>query len=1154
MLLVLALCGKVAVAQNAISVEAFTIDSYSTYDIPVLLNNDQPAYNVQFNVALPAELELAGKPYMDTQRCNIQYQSMQWNAKNNRLAILSQSFQPIDGKTGAVAYIPVKLAFGANVNTKYTVTLEHVTVTGAVVNNKPTYLVNNATVEATVTAVPGIVNGYAPAAEITTNPGETFELEFAFTNTCNVLGFTVDLTVPAGFEVGTDAKLAERVTPGTQVRVTNNEGYTRFVVYNLSGDPAITGSNKGLVFTVPVTAPEGWEGAGQLTFSDLLISYLPGKEFKGAGYNVALVNGATAYTKAKTAIEGLEKALTDKLAEIATAYPAVADQISGDAITAQIDALKAAVDAAYADHTLTANYDTVMAPAAGIATAIEALSAQAAEAQRKYDNEAGYNEYVAVLAAAQEMLDAAKATAQETYPAANVTKEVAAAQDAITAAKQQLEAAKQACATEGNFQFNFDMGALEALINKIVPEAKRQQENADAAAEYTAMLEAAQQMLEDAKTKVATDYPGTNVSATVAEAQAAIDQAKADLAAAIEACATEGSFKFDFNMGALEAEIAKVEAAAKAQADLVAEYAEMISYVEGLLTEAKETVATDYPAADVTALVSAVEAKIAQAKADFEAAKATLAEEGTFKMDFDMSAYEAEIAKIVPEAKRQAENAALEAEVAATLEYLQTYLNETVESVNTDYPGVFVTNLVDAAQAAIDQAKTDFEAAKAACATEGSFQFNFDTMAVEMLIAKIKPEAKRQYDNIGSAAEYEAMLAYAQEQLDAAKTTVATDYAGTDVEALVKAAQDAIDQANVDLAAAVAACATEGDFHFDFNMGSIEALIAKIVPEAKRQADNAATYAEYNAMLDYAQELLDEAKETVATTYPTANVNAEVKAAQDAINKARKELDEAKAACATEGNLVYAFDMGALETLINAVVNAAKYQATIEAAYNSAVAAIDALQAKLNTTKETVASLYDDVNVDEIAEAAQAAITKAYNDAQAALEAAGTAGAFEYTVPTADIEALIAAIAPEAKRQSDNKKAYEADLATIAGLEADLKATLEEVAAKYPTVGVTAQTLAAQNAIADAKKAVEEAYANVAEAGKYVSPLDAAAIKALIDEIMVIASGIDEVIVEELGGDVKFYNLNGIQVKNPAAGTVVIGVGANGKTRKMIVK
>lgn len=877
MLLVFALCGKVAMAQNAVSVEAFTIDSYSTYDVPVLLSNDEPVYSVLFDVVLPAELQLAGKPYMDNDRCNVQYQSMSWNENNGRVMINSQPFQPIAGTEGAVAYIPVKLAFGANVNTTYTFGLKNIEIVGA----------NGKTIswgtkdEATVTAVPGIVKGYATAAEVVVNPGETFELPFAFTNTCNVAGFQVKATVPEGFTIDAQATPADRVVAGTNIAVNAQTGI--IVVSNLGNNQVVNG-NDGVVFTLSLTAPENWDGTGVVTFTDLQVSYIAGKFFDGTGYTVNLVNGGTAYTKAKAEIDALQAALDAAVAQVAEKYPAVADQVNGEAIQAQIDALKAAVDAAYADHTLSTAYDTIMAPVADINAAIAALDAQAQEAQRKYDNAQAYAEYNAMLEAAQEMLDEAKATVTESYPTADVAAEIAAAQDAINESRQALEAAKQACENEGDFKFDFYMGGIEALINKIVPEAKRQSENEAAAAEYGAMIE----------------------------------------------------------------------------------------YLQTALDEAKATVAENYADADVKALV-------------------------------------------------------------------------------------------DAAQALVDQAKADFDAAKEACANEGSFKF-------------------------------------------------------------------------------------------DFNMMPIENAINAIVPEAKRQSDNNAAYAEMSYMVQAAQEMLEEAKKNVADTYPGADVTAEVAAAQALIDAAKKDIEAAKEACATEGNFSYAFDFGAIEAAINAIEAKAKFQADVQSKYDAAVSALDALQTKLDTTKETVAGLYTDVNIEEVAAAAQEAITKAYTDAQAALEAAATAGEFNYTVPTADIEALIAAIAPEAKRQSENAKAYEADKATIAALEEELKNTLDEVTTKYPSAAVLTETLAAQNAIADATKAVEEAYAAVAEEGNYTSPVDAEAIKALIEKILLVASGINEVLVEELGGDVKLYNLSGIQVKNPAAGTVVIAVGANGQVRKLIVK
>ena len=680
----------------------------------------------------------------------------------------------------------------------------------------------------------------------------------------------------------------------------------------------------------------------------------------------------------------------------------------------------------------------------------------------------------------------------------------------------------------------------------------------------------------------------------LADAEAVVAGLRSDLAAALTTIASEAAdVKDNFTGADITAAIEAIETAAReaaANGTLPAEYAAVVTdpaaavsrSIEQLVADAKtaqkafedeaarkaaneaayqaslaeiqrltdklnemeQTAAASYPDATVDTQVAAAQAALDKAKAEADAARAAVADEGNYSYAVDTAAIEALIKAVGDEAaKQQAAADAEKARVAANeaahnavldeIAALQASLDATKTAAAESYPDANVDKQVAAAQAAIDKAKTEAAAAKAAVKDEGNYSYAVDKATIEALITAVSNEAAKQQAAAdaekarvaANEAAHNAVLdeiAALQASLDATKAAAAESYPDADVDKQVAAAQAAIDKAKTEAEAAKAAVKDEGNYSYAVDKATIEALITAVTneaardqaakdAEAKRVADNEAAYKASIDEIAALQAALDAMKTKVAATYPDANVTAETVAAQSAIDKAEAGANAAKSAVILEGNYSYTVDTEGITALINAIETAAEAQrvAANEAAYQATLAEIQRLTDKLDNMKALIATTYPDVNVDEAIAAAAAAIEAAKNGAADALAAVKDEGNYSYTVDAAAIEALIDAIrtaAVEAQRVAANEAAYQATLAEIQRLTDKLDNMKALIATTYPDVNVDEAIAAAAAAIEAAKNGAADALAAVKDEGNYSYTVDAAAIEALIDAIRTAAA------------------------------------------------
>lgn len=568
MVLAVMLCARSVSAENKFYIEPFTISSYDVVNVPVMLENTgiNPT-GFQFDVVLPAELEFAGEPTANPTRLT-NVHTLLFNKNNGRVLSYSSDRQTINGTEGELLTVPVKVKTGMlTENTEVKIGIVDATLTTALGEQT----VRPEDTEATVTLQAFTAVGYSPAAEVVALPGSPATIEFALRNNCNVLGMQVDFVLPEGFTADASGlNLGTRCTAGISKSVTANEGNVYTVqLYSAIDNNMLTG-NDGVVFTLAVNVPEDMEAdAATVTVKNLDVSYAAGKSITGEPFDVQIVNGMKVAAAANAEIEALEQELTKVLQQIGEECADVAEDYTGSEVYQQIAALRTAVENAFEDGTLKDNYDEIMKPVDDIKTAISTLltDAQAAEAQFKENervaaNQAAFEAAMAEADKLQEALDAAKAEIAKDYPGVDVITEIEAAQAAVNAQVDNINKALEAVENEGTFEYTVDATATDAAIaaakKAAADEAKRQADNKAAYEATVDAIDALETKLDEAIAKIASDYPSANVSLDVMQAQKAIDKARADAEAALEAVEEEGTYDYTPDTKAIEDMIAAI--------------------------------------------------------------------------------------------------------------------------------------------------------------------------------------------------------------------------------------------------------------------------------------------------------------------------------------------------------------------------------------------------------------------------------------------------------------------------------------------------------------------------------------------------------------------------------------------------------------------
>ena len=270
-----------------------------------------------------------------------------------------------------------------------------------------------------------------------------------------------------------------------------------------------------------------------------------------------------AYDAVVAQLDNLQTQLNDAIADIEANYPDFHDTAAEAAAQQMITDAKAAAQAAFEAVATEGNFEYAPDTEA-ISNAIAALVTDAkarhdAEMARRQANQEAYNDVVASLDALQEQLDTTLATLAADYADFRDTDAEEAAQQMITDAKAAAQAALDAVAEEGNFDYTPDTEAISAAIAKLLTDAEarraaeldRVQANETAHNAVIAQLDELQAQLDAALATLAEKYPTFRNEEAEQAAQQMITDAKAAADAAFEAVAEEGVYSYTPDVDAI---------------------------------------------------------------------------------------------------------------------------------------------------------------------------------------------------------------------------------------------------------------------------------------------------------------------------------------------------------------------------------------------------------------------------------------------------------------------------------------------------------------------------------------------------------------------------------------------------------------------------
>jgi len=578
MMLAALVCTSLGIsAQNKFHIEPFAIDSYDEVTVPVLLDlEDAAAQAFQFDVVLPPELEFSKNPEKAAERLTPGHSL---SFQNGRVMVISGNMKPISGSEGAVVNLYVKVKEGRLTDKNIRIELTNPTLTKPGEGKFDTAVKLDVEAEGTdVSMHQSQIWAYLPDSELTVNPGGTTSVAVAINNNFDVRGFQFSVTLPEGFTASDEVIKSERCNEQMTLMVIPTGNEVCFTATAMNTLPVIF-DNDGTVITFNVTAPVDFKAESaeiklhSATFSTdnaLVIEPMPGKETS----TVTLINGVTAYGKAMTEISALETALAEARVTITEVAPDVKDDFTGAEITEKINDLKAAVEAAYADMTLTGNYDEVMAPVEAIKAETEKLVEDAKAAQKVFENEAAlYQAYSDAKARVKELETAlADALAKIADEAADVKNDFTGNNISadITALRTDiLESYTDKTLVENYQAITEKADKIQAAIETLVADAlaaqlafevekARQESNAAAYAADIEIIEALVSKFEDALAKLKETYPDFDSMSVESEIRDAIQAEREKATAALDAVKEEGEYDNKVDSTSIEDMIEKM--------------------------------------------------------------------------------------------------------------------------------------------------------------------------------------------------------------------------------------------------------------------------------------------------------------------------------------------------------------------------------------------------------------------------------------------------------------------------------------------------------------------------------------------------------------------------------------------------------------------
>jgi len=876
-------------AVNKFYIEPFSVESYDVVTVPVMLALDENtgAQGFQFEVTLPAQLTMAKAPEKNTERLTAGH-SLSFNAANNRVILSSLNNSPIKGTTGPVINLYVKAKDGALPEAgEGRIELVNVKLTAP--GEGQFDVAKQLDVEAEGAAVM-MQTGRAWASfteqEIVINPDGTARLNIAIDNSVSLRGFQMDIAMPAGFTIDGDPELSsDRCNPNLMIMpYDNTTHYTIVGMIMGSTDPILFG-NSGVVFSINVKAPADYSAAdGKIVLRNAEFSNMTnGTIVASAGKETSTVNvrnGAIAHNKALGEIKALEDALAAALKDIELNAYDVKDQFTGDEIAGKINDLKAAVEAAYNDLSLTDNYSSVMSPAEGIRSDIDKLVADAKAAQKAHDEEVAaeaarekaYKDANAVVKSLQDALATALNTIATECPDVKNDFKGEAINDKINSMKSAIDAAyadKTIADKYNNLVAPAD--GIRSDIDKLIADAKAAQKAHDEEAarekaykDANAVVKSLEDALTAALNTIATECPDVKDNFKGEAIKDKINDMKLAILAAYNDKTIAGKYN-DLVAPAtgirsdIEKLIADAKAAQKAfdDAEAACEKAykdanAVVKSLEDALTAALNTIATECPDVKDDFKGEAISDKINNMKSAIEAAYADKSIAGKYdnlvapadgiRSDIDKLIADAKAAQKAFEDDAKLQKAYKDAkdELAA----LEKALQDALDAIAKDAPDVKDDFTGDAISRSISDLRADILEAYA----DKTLGENYDDVmsaaddieaAIEALIADAKAaqealEAEQARDEANQEAyqkdvdAIDALEKALEDKLAELKEKY-PDYDTSEAEAAIR---DAIEAERDKAADALAAVENEGEYSNTVDTAAIEDMIANLGSDA----------------------------------------------------------------------------------------------------------------------------------------------------------------------------------------------------------------------------------------------------------------------------------------------------------------------------------
>ena len=728
-------------------------------------------------------------------------------------------------------------------------------------------------------------------------PGQTRQVALNFdTNMPDVYMVSVRILLPDGLDFskldnGKWASVNSERAAGSTVELNHTSSsnyYGRVLVFNTVKTP-ISGSTGALVY-FNVHAADTMTVDKLIELTEVSVRRTNGEvdEATCKGCKVSLLSKDDEGRDQLLALASqLEQKLSNVKNQILTECADVKDMFNERILLLEqrIAALKTAINDAYDNYSLdrtaltaqvnelSAEIDKVLADALAAQKAYdEGIELQEQEKRLKFVNDSVFAVLTVQLDAVQAQLDSAKTViASECKDVASQFDErLVALQQQIEALRADLQQKHDAIAL--TVDSRLDTSAIEEAIAQVIADAKKAQQAYDAEQEWL-------------KRVAVNDSVFAVLNAQIDAVQAQLDAAKSVISSDCKDVASQ----FDERLATLQQQI------------------------EALRTDLQLKHEAVTLTADSQVETSAIEAAISQVVADAKNAQ---------------QAFEEEQERLEHERQLKAVNDSVFAVLSTQLDAVQQQLDEARNTIASDCKDVAsqFDERLTAIQGQIDALRAELKHSYDSIALTAESQL--DTSSIEASIAQLLADAQnaqRTYDEEQERLEHErqlkvvndsvfavlsAQLDAVQQQLDAARTTIAADCkdVASQFDERLNALQGQIDALRAELKKSYDSIALTADSKLDTS--SIEAGIAQLLVDAQNaqraydeeqerleherqlKAVNDSVFAVLSAQLDAVQQQLDAARNTIAADCKdvASQFDERLNALQDQIDALRAEL------------------------------------------------------------------------------------------------------------------------------------------------------------------------------------------------------------------------------------------------------------------------